>query len=151
MRALLFATLCLPAAGSLAQEAASVPPAPPTGEAAATDLAPVRVIGRRPDPFAFRNPVEPDATVFSRAWDEPPSIEEIGLRGGIVQIGINKGLELAAKGIRSLPSWQDQVIGARARPPPLDEAQLARAGRLREADPVPGEEGGRSRDDAAPR
>ena len=97
----------------------------------ATELAPVRVIGRRPpDPFGFRNPVETDTTVFDRAWDEPPSVEEIGMRGGIVQIGINKGLELAAKGIRKLPGWQNQVIGARARPPPLDEAQLERAMRL---------------------
>ncbi|MGJ4730929.1 hypothetical protein, partial [Luteimonas sp. SDU101] len=96
----------------------------------ATEMAPVRVIGHRPDPFGFRNPVETDSTVFDRAWDEPPGLEEIGMRGGIVQMGINKGLELAAKGIRSLPNWQNQVIGAEARPPPLDEAQLERAMRM---------------------
>ena len=102
----------------------------------------MRVIGRRPpDPFGFRNPVETDTTVFDRAWDEPPSAEEIGMRGGIVQIGINKGLELAAKGIRKLPGWQNQVIGARARPPPLDEAQLERAMRLQEQGAQPSTSG----------
>src|SRR5690606_4210545 len=98
----------------------------------ATDLATVRVIGKRPpaDPFGFRNPVEAEATVFSRSWDEPPSLEEIGMRGGIVQIGINKALELTATGIRKLPGWQNQIVGAQARPPPLDQAQLDRAIRL---------------------
>jgi len=98
----------------------------------ATDLAPVRVVGRRQpvDPFAFHNPVEAEATVFGRSWNESPSAEEIGMRGGIVQIGINKGLELTAKGIRKLPGWQNQIVGAQARPPPLDQAQLERAIRL---------------------
>lgn len=150
MRILLLAACLLPAPATLAQDAAPAPPAPPASAADATDLEPVRVIGRRPDPFGFRNPVEAEGTVFSRDWDEPPSIEEIGLRGGILQIGINKGLELAAKGIRSLPYWQDQVIGAQARPPPLDEAQLARAARLRGADARPGGEGANPREIAPP-
>ncbi|MDH5833177.1 hypothetical protein [Luteimonas kalidii] len=96
------------------------------------ELAPVRVIGQRirEDPFAFRNPVRVEDTVFSRDWDEPPGLEEIGLRGGLVQMGINRGLELAAGGIRRLPGWQDQIVGAQARPPPLDEAQRDRAVRL---------------------
>jgi hypothetical protein len=114
----------------------ATPPAP-------TQLDPVRVVGKRPDPFAFRNPVEAGPTTFSRDWDESPSLEEIGMRGGIVQIAINTGLELTAKGIRSLPFWQNQVVSAEARPPPLDEAQLARAARLHEtggpARPDPGE------------
>ena len=90
-----------------------------------TELEAVRVIGQRPppDPFAFRNPVEVEGTVFSRAWNEPPSLEEVGLRGGYVQLGINKGLELAGKGIRKLPGWKLQIRDAQARPPPLDEAQ----------------------------
>ena len=72
------------------------------------------------------------------------------MRGGIVQIGINKGLELAAKGIRSLPAWQNQVVGARARPPPLDEAQLARAMRLLEAGAGPSPNGEPPPQDIAP-
>jgi len=112
---------------------AQQPPQPPSEGAPApepVELAPVEVIGHRPDPFAFRNPVEAETTVFERSWDEPPSLEEIGMRGGLVQMGINKGLELAAKGVRRLPGWQNQIVPAQARPPPLDEAQLARAARL---------------------
>ena len=138
MRALLLAALCaLPL----------VAPAQDTGDAGetrdvaasgaqTTELEAVRVIGQRPptDPFAFRNPVEVEDTVFSRAWDEPPSLEEVGMRGGYVQIGINKGLELAAKGIRKLPGWKLQIRDAEARPPPLDEAQAARAARLHAAE-----------------
>lgn len=102
------------------------------GGQAAVELPAVRVIGRREDPFAFRNPVQAEGTVFERAWDEPPSLEEIGMRGGLVQMAISKGLEMAAKGVRRLPGWQNQIVDATARPPPLDEAQLARAARLRE-------------------
>lgn len=106
------------------------------------ELPAVRVIGRREDPFAFRNPVQAEGTVFERAWDEPPSLEEIGMRGGLVQMAIAKGLEMAAEGVRRLPGWQHQIVDATARPPPLDEAQLARAARLRDAtgtEPPPGE------------
>ena len=134
MRRLLLALLCaLPMAAS-AQDAGD---AGETRDVAAsgaqtTELEAVRVVGRRPpaDPFAFRNPVEVEGTVFSRAWNEPPSLEEVGLRGGYVQLGINKGLELAGKGIRKLPGWKLQIRDAQARPPPLDEAQIARAARL---------------------
>ena len=131
MRCVLLAALCIAPAMAGAQDRdAGGEPAPPGVQA--TELAPVRVIGRRPppDPFAFRNPVEVEGTVFSRAWNEPPSLEEVGLRGGYVQLGINKGLELAGKGIRKLPGWKLQIRDAQARPPPLDEAQIARAARL---------------------
>lgn len=132
MRAMLLAAVCVLAPAARAQDAHQGDTSGIADAPQATDLAPVRVVGRREveDPFAFRNPIEADATVFSRSWDEPPSIQEIGMRGGIVQIGINKGLELAAKGIRKLPGWQNQVVGAQARPPPLDQAQLERAARL---------------------
>ncbi len=126
---------------ALAAQAHAQDPADAAGAAPpATELAPLKVIGRRPDPFAFRNPVEADTTIFDRDWDEPPSIEEIGMRGGIVQIGINKGLELAARGIRKLPGWQNQVIGAQARPPPLEQAQLDRALRVQGRIALPAEE-----------
>jgi len=128
MRTLLLAVLCTLPPVAPAQDASE----DSASGAQPTELEAVRVVGRRPppDPFAFRNPVEVEGTVFSRAWDEPPSLEEIGMRGGYVQIGINKGLELAAKGIRTLPGWKLQVRGAEARPPPLDEAQAERAARL---------------------
>lgn len=138
MRAVLLAALCLLAPAARAQDAGPDDTAGRDEARRATDLAPVRVVGRRQpvDPFAFRNPVEVDGTVFSRSWDEPPSAEEIGMRGGIVQIGINKGLELAGRGIRKLPGWQNQVVGAEARPPPLDQAQLERAARLHDGGAV---------------
>lgn len=103
-----------------------------------TELETVRVLGQRPpaDPFAFRNPVEVDGTVFSRDWDEPPSLEEIGMRGGIVQIAIGMGLEATARGIRKLPGWKLQPVAASARPPPLDDEQLRRAAAL-QAEPAP--------------
>lgn|SRR5690606_11680914 len=145
MRAMLFVALCVLALAPQTR-AQDSPQERATGEAEskpATDLAPLRVVGKRQtvDPFAFRNPVEAETTVFNRSWDEPPSLEEIGMRGGIVQIGINKGLELAAKGIRKLPGWQNQIVDAEARPPPLDEAQLARAIRLHD-EHAPSRDGG---------
>ena len=134
MRAFLLAVLCALPSALPAQDAgdARETRGDDASGAQPTELEVVRVVGRRPpaDPFAFRNPVEVESTVFSRAWNEPPSLEEVGMRGGYVQIGINKGLELAAKGIRKLPGWKLQVRGAEARPPPLDEAQAARAARL---------------------
>lgn len=132
-RRLLAAALAGAGATALAQDAPDPPPAP------VRELEAVRVTGRRPptDPFAFRNPVAVEPTVFSRDWDEPPGLEEIGLRGGLVQMGIQKGLELAAEGIRQLPGWKDQVIGAQARPPPLDAAQRDRAMRFQAEGPVP--------------
>ena len=130
MRAFLLAALCALPSVAPAQDAGDARDA--ASGAQPTELEAVRVVGRRPpaDPFAFRNPVEVEGTVFSRAWDEPPSLEEVGMRGGYVQIGINKGLELTAKGIRKLPGWKLQIRDAEARPPPLDEAQAARAARL---------------------
>ncbi|TYT23165.1 hypothetical protein FZO89_18170 [Luteimonas viscosa] len=136
MRALLLALLCCACAESAAQEdAGAATPVPTPGSDPVTEMDTVRVVGERPpvDPFAFRNPVDVDGTVFSRHWDEPPSMEEIGMRGGIVQIAINKGLEATAAGIRKLPGWRNQVRAAVARPPPLDEVQAARAARLRTA------------------
>lgn len=131
LRALVL-VLCAAPLASPAQVPAAGESARETGPAAAdpaTELEPVRVLGQRPprDPFAFDNPVQAEGTAFSRSWNEPPSLEEVGMRGGYVQMAINKGLELTARGVRKLPFWQHQVADARARPPPLDEAQLARA------------------------
>jgi hypothetical protein len=130
---LLAVALAATATAAVAQDASDV--APDT----VRELEAVRVTGRRPpaDPFAFRNPVAVEETVFSRDWDEPPGLDEIGLRGGLVQMGINKGLELAGRGIRKLPGWKHQAIGAQARPPPLDADQRDRAMRIQAAGDVP--------------
>ncbi|TDK21761.1 hypothetical protein E2F46_14580 [Luteimonas aestuarii] len=114
--------------------------APPANEAgtdgAATgDLGTVRVIGvyePPADPFALENPVDYAATRFQRDWREPPSLEEIGMRGGIVHIAINQGLLMAAQQVTKLPGWKHQVQGATARPPPLDEEEAQRAMRVRQ-------------------
>ncbi len=100
----------------------------------ATELDPVRVLGQRPprDPFAFDNPVEAEGTVFSRRWDEPPSLEEVGMRGGYVQIAIDTAIMATAKAIRRIPGYRNQIVGAEARPPPLDAEQAERARRLYE-------------------
>lgn len=133
-------------APSAAQEAAAGARQPPAdardrsdGSGGEVELAPVRVVAPRPpaDPFAFRNPVEVGGTVFSRRWDESPSLEEVGMRGGYVQMAVNRGLGAVAKGVRRLPGWQDQVVAAEVRPPPLEHDHAERARRLYEggADP----------------
>lgn len=105
----------------------------PTADSA-TELEPVRVLGQRPprDPFAFDNPVQAEGTVFSRDWDEAPSLEEVGMRGGYVHMAIVKGIETGVRAVQRLPGWQKQVVGAEARPPPLDAEQVERARRLHE-------------------
>lgn len=135
MRAALLAVFCALCADARAQDAApAIAETEAAPDPAVTEMDAVRVVGIRPpaDPFAFRNPVELDDNRFRRDWDESPSLEEVGLRGGYVQIGINKGLELAAKSIRTLPGWRNQVRAAEARPPPLDAEQAARALRMQQ-------------------
>src|SRR5690606_2258572 len=121
LAALGLASACAPARG----QDAPPPAAPPAADA--VEIEPVRVIGQRPvrDPFAFDNPVEVDGTVFSRDWDEPPSPEEVGMRGGYVDMAIRWGLQKAAEGIRKLPGYTNQVVPAEARPPPLADDQAA--------------------------
>lgn len=117
---------------------AQAPPADDDGtaEAATGDLGRVRVIGvyERPvDPFALENPVDFNDTRFQRHWRETPSLEEIGMQGGIVHIAINYGLLMAARQVTKLPGWKHQVQGAEARPPPLDEEEVQRAMRIRQS------------------
>ena len=111
----------------------------PTAADPATELEPVRVLGRRPppDPFAFDNPVQAEGSVFSRDWDEAPSLEEVGMRGGYVHMAIMKGIETTVRGVQRLPGWQKQVQAAQARPPPLDAEQLERARQLQEGTDTP--------------
>jgi len=85
------------------------------------------------DPFAFRPLFDPDANMFQRRWNEPPSVEEVSLSGGYIVLGINYGLMKAAEAVMGLPGWQNQVQPAVARPPPLDDDQAERAARLRGA------------------
>ena len=94
------------------------------------------MIEKRPewvDPFAFRPTFDPDANMFQRHWNEAPSVEDVSLSGGYLLLGINYGLWKAAEAVTRLPGWQHQIQPAVARPPPLDDAQVERAARLREA------------------
>ncbi len=104
---------------------------PPTADASVTELDAVEVTAERPadaDPFGFREP--PPPTVFDRAWREPFDLEDIGMQGGLVMLGVNYALGKAAQGVTKLPGWRDQVRPATARPPPLDDAQVRRAAAL---------------------
>ena len=130
----LLLVLCGAPLATAAQAPAAAEDAGAAAASAATELDPVRVLGQRPprDPFAFDNPVEAEGTVFSRDWDEAPSLEEVGMRGGYVQIAINMGIMATARAIRRIPGYQNQIVGAQARPPPLDAEQAERARRLYE-------------------
>ena len=85
------------------------------------------------DLYRFRNPIEVEPGTFERSWREPTSLEQLGKNGGIVPVLTG----LAAKGIqagaRKIPGWKEPRQAVIARPPPLDEAQTARALRLHEA------------------
>lgn len=129
--------LGLLASGTQAQETAGAAD-PESGDGTqATDLETIRVIERRPeriDPFGFRSDFDPDDNMFNRRWNEPPSVEDVSLQGGYIQLGINYGLMRAAQAATRLPGVKNQTNPAIARPPPLDDAQLERARRLQDAD-----------------
>lgn len=98
------------------------------GDPSLTELEAVEVVAPRlpdADPFGFRAP--PPPTRFERHWREPFNLHDIGMRGGLVQLGIGYALGAAAKGVSRVPGWKAQVQPAIARPPPLDEEQAARA------------------------
>lgn len=86
------------------------------------------------DLYRFRNPVEVEPSSFGRAWHEKPSLEEVGMNGGIVPILVGMAARQVQKGARKIPGWKQPEQPATARPPPLDEAQAARAARLHEGD-----------------
>ena len=128
------ATLWLAASHAMAQDT------PPADDPSATTLETLVV---RPEPeevvdlYRFRNPVDVDAGAFGRSWKEPTSLEQLGKNGGIVPVLAG----LAAKGIqagaRRIPGWKEPMQTVVARPPPLDEAQQARALRLHDAAETP--------------
>lgn len=135
-RAAWLLALCLPAPCALADGSSAADGDAGAAPVEAVDFDPIRVVEKRPqwvDPFAFRPLFDPDANIFQRDWNESPSVEDVSLSGGYVMRGINHGLLKAAETVTRLPGWQHQVQPATARPPPLDEAQVTRAARLREA------------------
>jgi hypothetical protein len=105
------------------------PPDPPR------ELERVRVVAPKyEDPFAFRNPIRIQGSAFDKYYRAPPTPEQVSLGGGYIQYGITYGLLKAAEQVTRLPGWKHQIQDATARPPPLDEAEMSRAMRLRDAD-----------------
>ncbi|KAF1723906.1 hypothetical protein [Pseudoxanthomonas japonensis] len=125
------ATLWLLAAPAMAQDAAT-----PAEDPQATTLETMVV---RPEPeevvdlYRFRNPVEVESGALGRSWKEPTSLEQLGKNGGIVPVLVGLAARQVQKGARKIPGWKEPEQPAVARPPPLDDAQAARALRLYES------------------
>ncbi|MGX9718512.1 hypothetical protein [Stenotrophomonas acidaminiphila] len=105
--------------------------APPPAEGVRT-LEEVRALKPEDDQpldlYRFRNPVKVESNRFSRSWSEPPTPEQVSLSGGYLMMGINYGLQAAARGLHKLSGGRDQIQSAVARPPPeLSEEQRRRA------------------------
>jgi len=80
------------------------------------------------DLYRFKSPVQPEPNAFNRVWREPPSLEEVGMRGGYLMMGINYGIAKTAQGLHTVTRAPDPIQSAIARPPPgLDAAQQRRA------------------------
>ncbi len=130
--ALAFLTCVLYGSSAVAQaQAPMLEAGPAAADPSVTEFDAVEVTARRPvdaDPLGFREP--PPPTVFDRTWREPFDLEEIGMRGGLVMLGINYALGKAAQGVTQVPGWKQQIQPATARPPPLDEAMMQRAAAL---------------------
>lgn len=124
------ASLWLATSHAMAQDA------PPAEDPAATTLDTLTV---RPDPeevvdlYRFRNPIKVDSGGFGRSWKEPTSLEQLGKNGGIVPVLAGLAAQQVQKGARKIPGWKEPEQPAFARPPPLDDAQSARALRLYDA------------------
>jgi hypothetical protein len=135
--AIFFALLALPqGVAAQTQDAATTPPVSSAAGPAAQDVTTmeaVKVVAPRPPPetvdlYRNRNPIQVDSTRFNRHWDEAPSLEEVGKRGGYVQLGINYAIGKVGEAVTRTPGWKAQVQAATARPPPaFDEQQLRRA------------------------
>ena len=125
------ATLWLLAAPAMAQDAAT-----PAEDPQATTLETMVV---RPEPeevvdlYRFRNPVEVESGALGRSWKVPTSLEQLGKTGGIVPVLVGLAARQVQKGARKIPGWKEPEQPAVARPPPLDDAQAARALRLYES------------------
>jgi hypothetical protein len=82
--------------------------------------------------YKLRNPVEVQPTVFDHSWNETPSLEQVGMNGGVVPIIAGYAALKVRNGARRIPGWKKPEQPAVARPPPLTEAQAERASRLQE-------------------
>lgn len=121
----------VPSQASAAAEAG----APDADGRTATTMEAIRVTAPRPrveDLYRSRPPPRTPPTVFDRAWREPVNLKKIGDNGGVLPLLIDYVAGKIARGARKTPGWSGPVQAAAARPPPLDEAQAARALRLQQ-------------------
>lgn len=83
------------------------------------------------DLYGFRNPVQVQSNTFNRSWSEPPSLEQVGMSGGYVMMGVNYAIAKTAQGLHKVTGAPDPIQAAIARPPPeLSEEQRRRAARF---------------------
>ena len=85
-------------------------------------------LDRPEDPFAAR------PTVFERAWQEPRSLERVGMEGGVVPLLVGYAAGKIAAGARRIPGWKRPIQAAMALPPPLDDGQMRRALQLQSSE-----------------
>lgn len=133
MRALLAVLLSLIVANATAQDEVGEEPAP--ADDATTTLDTILVTAPPPetiDLYKFRNPVDAPSTVFDRSWHETPSLEQVGMNGGVVPIIAGYAALKIRNGARRIPGWKKPEQPAVARPPPLTQVQAERASRLQE-------------------
>ncbi len=132
-RGLLFALLATLVSSAAAQDNGSAESVPV--EDGTTTLETILVTAPPPetvDLYKFRNPVDAQPTAFDRSWREKPSLEEVGMNGGVVPIIVGYAALKVRDGARRIPGWKKPEQPAVARPPPLTEAQAERASRLHE-------------------
>ena len=80
------------------------------------------------DLYTFMNPVAVEPNRFEEMYDPPPSPEEIAMQhGGLINYGINLGLQKSWQGIKKVTGMRAEIQSAVARPPPLSEEQIRRA------------------------
>jgi len=84
------------------------------------------------DLYKFRNPVDAQPTAFDRSWHETPSLEQVGMNGGVVPIIVGYAALKVRDGARKIPGWKKPEQPAIARPPPLTSEQAERASSLLE-------------------
>ncbi|MEO8367561.1 MAG: hypothetical protein ABI538_15310, partial [Pseudoxanthomonas sp.] len=77
-------------------------------------------------------PVDAQPTVFDRSWHESPSLEQVGINGGVVPIIAGYAALKVRDGARRIPGWKMPEQPVVARPPPLTNEQAERASRLQE-------------------
>ena len=133
MRAAYFLLLYAAMAGAMAQESPDAASVPSDDNAKTLDT--VRVTAPRPEVLdldRFKNPIEPQPTVFDRGMHGTPSLEEIGMNGGVIPLLVGYVVQKVGAGVKKIPGWKDREQPAIARPPPLTDEQMGRAVRLLE-------------------